>query len=142
MLAQDFSKRLTIVVRKDLEGWQAANAIAHIAAYIGNKLEADFATGDFFVSADNVEFPRNSQYPIIIKGANSASLLKEGLKAIREQELLSIEFIREELDCMSDAEVGASLKAKIYADVELLGFGVFGENEQVKLLTKNFNLWK
>lgn len=34
--SQDFSKKVIIVVRKDLEGWQIANTIAHISAYLGS----------------------------------------------------------------------------------------------------------
>lgn len=142
MTEQDFSRRLVIVVRKDIEGWQAANTIAHISAYVGNKLKDSFGTGDSFVLSDGGEIPRNSQYPMIIKAAENAEQVKDGFDQVREEGLLAIGFIREMIDSTSDEQIEAILKSKSYADVELLGFGVFGENEQIKSLTKKFSLWK
>lgn len=59
-MPQDFSKKFAIVVRKDLPLWQAMNAIAHTAAYLGNKMEAGFDTGDYFVTQDGKHHPRNT----------------------------------------------------------------------------------
>ncbi|KND49290.1 MAG: hypothetical protein AB203_02745 [Parcubacteria bacterium C7867-008] len=142
MKEQDFTKRLTIVVRSDLESWQVANAIAHISAYIGNKLEGDFDTGTYFTSVDNVTFPRNSQYPIIIKAASDTNVLKQAFDIVRAEGLLHIAFMREMIESSDDAEIERILKDKKCDDIELLGFGVFGENEKVKTLTKQFGLWK
>ena len=36
---QDFENRIVLVVRGDIEGWQVANTVAHIGAYLGNRLE-------------------------------------------------------------------------------------------------------
>lgn len=142
MTEQDFSSRLVIVVRKDLEGWQVANTIAHISSYVGNKLKDSFGTGESFAFSDGIEIPRNSQYPMIIKAAESAEQVKEIFDLAREKGLLCIGFIREMIDSTSDEEIENILKSKTYNDVELLGFGVFGENEQIKSLTKKFSLWK
>lgn len=142
MTPQDFSQRLVIVVRKDIEGWQVANTIAHISAYVGNKLKDSFGTAESFVFADGKEIPRNSQYPMIIKAAETADQVKEVFDLTRQEGLLSIGFIREMIDCTGDAQIEAILKDKSYADAELLGFGVFGENEQIKSLTRKFSLWK
>lgn len=142
MNEQDFSRRLVIVVRKDLEGWQVANTIAHISAYVGNKLKDSFGTGETFIFSDDVEIPRNSQYPMIIKAAENAEQVKEVFDLARQEGLLSIAFIREMIDSTSDEEIETILKNKTYDEAELLGFGVFGENEQIKSLTKKFSLWK
>lgn len=45
-MKQDFSKKIAIIVDRKLESWQVFNTIAHIAAYIGNKMEDKFDTGD------------------------------------------------------------------------------------------------
>ncbi len=142
MSEQDFTKRLTIVVRKDIEGWQAANAIAHIAAYLGNRLGEDFDTGDAFIAADGVAFPRNSQYPIILKSADSSEALHEALSEARKEGVLYLAFARNMIDHSDDRELEESLRAKPSGEIELLGLGVFGENEQIKALTKPFGLWK
>lgn len=142
MTEQDFSQRLVIVVRKDIEGWQVANTIAHISAYIGNKLKDSFGTGESFTFSDGIEIPRNSQYPMIIKAAENAVQTKESFDQVRQEGLLTIGFIREMIDCKGDEQIETILKSKAYGDAELLGFGVFGENEQIKSLTKKFSLWK
>jgi len=140
-MEQDFSRRLVIVVRKDLEGWHIANTIAHIAAYIGNKLGSTFGTGDFFNSKDGIKFPRNSQYPIIIKRASSSEQLQNLAEKVRATSLMHLCFVREMIDYASDDELQKSLGEKGTAEIELLGVGVFGPNEEVSSLTKKFGLW-
>lgn len=130
------------MVRKDLEGWQAANTIAHISAYVGNKLGGDFDTGDFFITKDSVNFPRNSQYPIIIKSSDDSVSLKELFEQAQKADLLHLGFIREMIDSSDDSEIEVALARKKSEDVELLGVGVFGENDEIKALTKRFSLWK
>lgn len=142
MVTQDFQNRIIIVVRKDIEGWQAANTIAHVSAYIGNQLKESFGTGEYFVTSDNIQFPRNSQYPIIIKSANTSEELKDLLKEARAHTLVHLGFIREMIDHTDDSELQLTLASKTENDVELLGVGVFGNNEGLKTLTKKFPLWK
>ena len=141
MAEQDFSKRLVIIVRKDLPAWQAANTVAHISAYIGYKLGGSFGTGEFFVTADKKDFPRNSQYPFIIKKANSNEQLHNVLLQAREHKILYHAFIREMIETTDDIERENILDSKPESGVELLGLGVFGPHEEVNLLTKKFSLW-
>ncbi|HUO50518.1 MAG TPA: DUF2000 domain-containing protein [Candidatus Paceibacterota bacterium] len=141
MSEQDFSQRLILVIRNDIEPWQVANTIAHISAYIGNKLGATFGTGDNFQTCDNVMYPRNSQYPIIIKRASSHEQLKNFSEKVRASGLLFHVFIREMIDHTNDADLQEVLGQKLDSDVELLGVGVFGPNNQVTVLSKKFGLW-
>ena len=46
------------------------------------------------------------------------------------------------IDTTVDQEIIDGLKNKTEAQTELLGIGIFGENEAVKTLTKKFSLWK
>lgn len=46
-MLQDFENRIVLVVRNDLEGWQIANTIAHMSAYLGNRLKDRFGIGVF-----------------------------------------------------------------------------------------------
>jgi len=142
MKEQDFSKRLTIVVRKDLESWQAANTIAHISAYIGNVLKGDFGTDDFFMSSDGAAFPRNTQYPIIIKSADNDSQLKNLYSQVSSAKVLHHVFFREMIETTDDLEIEKLLKEKEGSEVEFLGIGVFGNHEDINVLTKKFSLWK
>ena len=140
-MGQDFSKRFAIVVRHDLEPWQITNVIAHIAAKIGHAVE-QFDTGDSFTMKDGVSIPRNSQYPIIVLRAGSSEELRPLLSGIRAAQLPHLAFVREMLDFSDDAELQMALSKKAESEVEYLGIGMFGDNQEVKQLTKGFSLWK
>ena len=138
---QDFSKRVVIVVDKQLENWQIANAVGHTSAYLGNQLsKEDFDTADYFITKDSAELPRNSQYPIIIKRAASKDLKKLYIK-LQSSHLKHHVFIKEMIDTTDDTEIVEKLSKKTREDLVIYGIGVFGPNGDVNELTKNFQLW-
>lgn len=141
-MQQDFSRRAIIVVRKDLESWQIGNTIAHVGAYLGNKLWNSFATGERFTTKDAAAYPRNSQYPFIIKRANSSAQLRTLLEKARKAGVLHHAFVREMIDFADDAKLQEALGQKTDSEIELLGVGVFGSNDETSTLTKKFGLWE
>ncbi len=140
-MEQDFSSKIILVVRKDLEAWQIANTIGHISAYLGKELTDKFDTGETFVSKDGVNYPRNSQYPIIIKRAKSNEQLHNLMEKVREASVLYHCFIREMIEHKNDSDLQNALNNKTDTEVEYLGVGVFGKIEEVEKLTKKFGLW-
>jgi hypothetical protein len=138
---QDFSKRMAIVIRGDLPGWQVTNTIAHNAAYLGNKMHEPFDTGESFMTADDIGHPRNSQYPIIVLKCEAGDLLAF-MGVVRASGLPYLGFFREMIETTDDAEIEAILAKKTDTELEYLGIGLFGLNETVKALTKKFSLWK
>lgn len=140
-MEQDFNNKIVLVIRKDLESWQVANTVAHISAFLGNKLADNFGTGDNFTTLDGRIHPRNSQYPIIIKRANSNEQLHNLMANVRKSNFLYHGFIREMLDHTSDTDLQADLGNKNDEEVEYLGIGVFGKNKELDKLTKKFGLW-
>lgn len=141
-VSQDFENRIILVIRNDIEGWQIANTIAHISAYLGNQLKDRFGTGEFFVTKDSVNHPRNSQYPIIVKRAKSNEQLHNLMQKIRTEGILYHGFIREMIVHTADADLQKMLEQKNDKEVEYLGIGMFGLNDIVNTLTKKFSLWK
>lgn len=139
---QDFSQKIVIVVNKDLEKWQIMNSVGHVSAYLGNKLRENFGTGDNFVTKDSQNHPRNSQYPIIILGANSNEQLHNFMEKVRESKLEFHGFIKEMIETTNDNEITEILKNKDDKDIEYLAIGVFGDNEKIDALTKKFSLLK
>lgn len=140
-IKQDFSKKIVMVIDKNLEGWQAMNALAHMSAYVGNKIYEQFGTGENFVTKDGFLYPRNSQYPIITLSGESrdiASLVKK----VEESGLLFHVFIREMIETSDDEKIVKILSNKKEEDVEYLGIGIFGEKEKVTALTQGLKLWK
>ena len=141
MFAQDFSRKMVIAVRPDLLAWQAANTIAHCAAYLGNKMKDRFDTGNVFIAKDDKMHPRNSQYAIVVVKADEKEL-KDLMVKVRDSGLLYLGFIREMIETMDDEEIVRVLKEKTDGAMEYLGIGVFGKKEDVDPLTKKFSLWK
>ena len=138
---QDFSKRIVIVVRKDLESWQVLNTVAHISAYFGNQLKDNFGTGNYFLSKDKITHPRNSQYAIVVLSANSEELYPL-IQEIRRRNLLSINFIRDMIETTDDIELEKSISLKNDESLDYLGVGVFGDKNTLKEITGKFKLWK
>ena len=138
---QDFSKKIVVVLNKELESWQAMNAVGHISAFLGNKMDERFDTGEFFVSQDEEKFPRNSQYSIIALSAKEGQL-HTLLEKVKEVGLLYHVFIKEMIETTNDEKIVETLKDKKSTDIEILGIGIFGPNEEVEKLTKNYSLWK
>jgi lysyl-tRNA synthetase class 2 len=138
---QDFDNRIIVVVNKDLPSWQMANTVAHVSAYLGNKLEEKFGTGENFVTQDGKNHPRNSQYAIVILAANPGQM-SNFMGKVRETGLLYHGFIREMIETTNDAEIEKILADKKDDQIEYLGIGVYGDNETLKDITKKFSLWK
>lgn len=139
---QDFSKRIVAVVDKSLEPWRATNAVAHMSAIIGNEIDKKKLTsGDYFVGEDGVAIPRNSQYPIIIMGADQKDLHKLYQK-VTEKHLTHHVFIKEMQDTTNDEEIVATLKNQPITETNFYGISFFAGNELADELTKSFQLWK
>jgi hypothetical protein len=138
---QDFTKRMGIVVREDLPGWQVTNTVAHIAAYLGNKMKEPFDTGESFFTEDGVAHPRNTQYPIIVFRAAEKDL-PALMQEVRSSGLSYLGFIREMIETTDDSEIEKILGNKKDEAVEYLGIGLFGPDDILKAITKKFSLWK
>ena len=138
---QDFTRKMVIVINRDLPSWRAMNTVAHISGYISHKIVERFDTGEYFVTKDTINHPRNSQYQIIILSAKPGQM-KNCMEKVRASGLLYHGFIREMIETNDDNEIQKILDNKMDQEIEYLGIGVFGENEKVDALTKNYSLWK
>lgn len=141
MSQQDFTKKMVIVLRKDLNSWPLTNTIGHIAAFLGNKMKESFDTGVTFQSKDLLDYPRNSQYAVVALSADEAQL-KNLIKELRNRNLLWIAYVQEMIDLADDTELEQALEAKNSEDMDVLGVGIFGDKADLKGLTGRFFLWK
>ncbi len=140
-MKQDFSKKIVIVVNRNLENWQVLNAVAHTSAYLGNKLGNNFLTAEYFETKDGKRHPRNSQFPIIVLSAKPGQL-SPLMEEIRKAGLLYLGFIRDMIENNDDEEIVRIISEKLDSGIEYLGIGIFGDKEQLNYLTKKFSLWK
>lgn len=140
-LKQDFSKKMVIVVSKELQGWQLANTIAHLSAYLGNKIDpTKFRSRDKFVTKDG-EINTNSQYAIVAvtAGPNQLTNLLEKVEASGLEHLA---YVEEMIKFANDEDLNKALSGKEKSQLNYLGIGVFGDIEEVDKLTKKFSLLK
>lgn len=137
---QDFSRKIVIILNKDLPSWQIMNAQAHISAYLGNRIEM-FDTGENFDTKDSTPHPRNTQYPIITLSASTGQM-SNLIEKVRGSGLLYHGFIREMIETTNDKEIEVILANKKEEEIEYLGVGIFGPNEKVDAITKKYSLWK
>jgi|SRR3989338_7083134 len=140
-MTQDFSKKMTIVLREDLVSWQLTNTIGHIAAYLGNKMSEPFDTGEFFASEDGINFPRNSQFAIVALKATRDDLKNLSIK-LRDTNLSWIVYIQEMIDMIDDEELARKLSTVESDQMDILGIGIFGPKDELKELTGALRLWK
>src|SRR3989344_4101792 len=109
-MAQDFSKKISIVVREDVASWQLTNTVGHIAAYLGNKMSEPFDTGKYFISKDDVNYPRNSQFPVVTLRATKDEL-KSLATTLRDSNLSWIVYVQEMIDMGDDEELAKALNS-------------------------------
>lgn len=140
-MTQDFSKKMTIVLREDLASWQLTNTVGHIAAYLGNKMSDPFDTGEYFVSKDGENLPRNSQFAIVALKATKGEL-GDLVTKVRDADLLYIVYVQEMIDMIDDEELAQKLNTVEVNKLAILGIGIFGPKEQLKNLTGTLKLWK
>ena len=141
MIDQDFTKKMTVVLDSRLESWKLLNTVGHIVAFLGNKMDTKFATGDLFETKDGISYPRNSQYPLIALSATQQQL-RDLMKKIRETSLLFVAYIPEMIEYTDDKRLMAKVSQKTDDEIEYLGIGLFGDNDKLKELTKEYKLWK
>lgn len=140
-VGQDFDKKIVVVLNKDQEKWKVMNALGHIGAYLGNKMDSDFDTGEHFVTKDGIKHPRNSQYAIITLQATNNELM-DLMQRVRESGLLYLGYIPEMTETTDDSKLEQMVGTKEDKEIEYLGIGVFGDKEEVEKLTKKFSLFK
>lgn len=132
---------MSIVLREDLASWQLTNTIGHIAAYLGNKMQEPFDTGEYFESKDGQKFPRNSQYAIVALKATKAQLHELVAKA-QASGLLWIVYTQDMIDLIDDEELAQKFKNTPAEGLDILGIGLFGSKDALKVLTGSLKLWK
>lgn len=140
-MTQDFTRKMTIVLRDGLASWQLTNTVSHIAARLGNKMKEPFDTGEFFVSKDALSYPRNSQFPIISLTASEEKILSL-VSGLQNSSLLWIAYVQEMIDFIDDDQLAAALAAKTSQEMNILGVGIFGTKDELKPLTDGLKLWK
>lgn len=132
----DFDTKIKIVLRDDLEMWQALNVTAFLISGIAGTQEI---VGQPYRDKSGVRYLPMSQQPIIIHSA-SAECLRELLqKAITKDMAVSI-FTEELFGTYNDEDNRASVAGFSTEELHLVGIGLRGRKNPVDRLLKGVPL--
>ncbi len=138
---QDKSRKMVLVLNKELSGWQLTNTVGHLTAYLGSKIGEEKLLSRAKFETKDEEIPADSQYPVITLTANPGQMYNL-LQKVEEEDLVYLPYVREMIDYENDEELAEALKKKDKKDLEYLGIGIFGNNEKIDKLTKKFSMYK
>jgi len=138
---QDKSKKMLTVLNKDVKDWKILNTASHISAYLGNKItKNDFYSQPEFKLKDEQSIPSNSQYPIIALAASEKELHELAKKLITSG-IHYIIYTEEMIEFSDDEKLQKAVAKKKLEDLNIMGIGLFGENEKLDELAKEFKLF-
>jgi len=140
--SQDFSKKMVLLLNREVQGWQLTNTVGHITAYLGAFIgKENLCSVPRFETKDGDSIPPNSQYPVISFSGKPGQMYNF-LKKAEETGLPHLAYTQEMIEFNTDDELSADLKTKNKAELKYLGIGVFGDDKTIDTLTKKFSLYK
>ncbi len=140
---QDTSRKMVIVLREDLEGWQLTNTVAHISGLLGSEIGKNkLTTREEFALQGGEAIKANAQYAMIMMKAKSAEQLYNLLTKAEQQGVQSMAFVQDMINLNLDKDLQHTLGAQKKSELDYIGVGLFGTNEEISQLTKKFSLWK
>lgn len=141
-IVQDKTKKLTMVLKEDLKGWQLTNTVGHLTAYLGAQIGKDnFQSTISFETKDGTSLPANCQYPVITKSA-TVKQLENLVSKVEKSDLPYLIYTMDMIDSGDDVELTKMFEKQEKAKLRYLGIGIFGDNKKVDKLTNKFSLWK
>ena len=140
-IKKDFSKKMALVINKDLTGWQLNNTISQLSMCIGNKVKINSEDLEGFETSDSKKLPPILNIPVVSLSAKS-SQFNDLLTALSDEKLIFSVYTEDMIKFSDDEELQKIIKTKEFASLKIFGIGIFGDNEVVNRLTKKFSLWK
>lgn len=140
-IKKDFSKKIALVLNKDLLGWQLNNTISQLSMCIGNKLSIKADDLEKFETSDSKELPPILNFPVVSLSAKP-SQFHDLIAALNEEKLIFSVYTEDMIKFSDDEELKKIIKTKEFLNLKIFGVGIFGDNDKVNRLTKKFSLWK
>ncbi len=133
-----FPTRVALVLRDDLEPWQAAN----VAAFLASGIAADQQLlGDPYVDADGTSYLRLLGQPIVVLQGDAASLQGIRTKATARELRVAV-FDRGMFATGHDAANREVVAASPGAELDLVGVAVHGAKNAVDRVLKGVPLYR
>lgn len=135
-------KRFIAVLNKKIETGKLMNALAHMAAGFSdlypNKEELLFKP---YVDKDGGEHPHISDNPFIVLASDNSNQIRTLRNALKEKNILFNDFTST-MTVGTAEEQRARTKQTPELELEYWGICFFGEENELRELTKRFSLWR
>jgi len=134
--------KFVAVLNKKIEPGRIMNALGHMAvgfsALYPNKEELLFAS---YFDKDGNEHPSISDHPFIVLSADNSNQIRTLRNALKEKNILFTDFT-DTMIVGTAEEQKQRTKETPEQELEYYGICFFGENEELRELTKKFSLWR
>lgn len=135
-------KRFVAVLNKKIETGRIMNALAHMAvglsALYPDKEELLFAS---YFDKDGNDHPSISDHPFIILSADNSNQIRTLRNGLKEKNIVFNDFTNAMVEGTAEEQRERSRQTP-ELELEYYGICFFGEENELRELTKRFSLWK
>jgi hypothetical protein len=133
-------KKAYVILRADLSLESTLNTTALLSMGLA-KLEPELVGPPVF-DACGAGYPGITRVPIIIMKAKNPDKLKASFEEMRAEGLAPVPFFEHSRSLHTYTEYEASMMKTSLRELDLSGFGVVGDSQELKKHLKRFSLWK
>ena len=135
-------KKLVIVLAANLEAGVAAHVVAHLSLAIGHRVPLEDMGKEQLVDDSQFGHMGISKYPIVITKVKPGRLKKLLVEAQHSEQLLLADYPEEMLITSHDDELAHAMKNKKTKEFNYFGVALYGNSNELSLLTGKFTLWR
>jgi hypothetical protein len=134
--------KFVAVMNKKIEAGKIMNALGHMAAGLGASYpDKDILRLDTYTGKNGEVHPNISDNPFIVLAADNSNKIRTLRAALIEAQIPFVDFI-DTMTVGTFAEQKQRTAETSDEDLEYFGICFFGEQDQLRELTKKFSLWK
>ena len=132
-----FDTKIAVLLRDDLEAWQALNVTAFLVSAIGQRNPE--VIGEPYADADGTEYLPMFRQPVVVLQASKETLARSFERAVSRDVALSI-FTADLFATGNDRDNRAAVRSVSRADLDLAGIAVFGPRGAVDKIAKGAHM--
>lgn len=132
-----FDTKIKIILRDDLQTWQALNVTAFLVSGIAATQDI---VGEPYQDASGMQYLPMAQQPMMIQKASRKQLVELLQKATEKEMAVSI-YTEELFKTTHDEENRAEVLKHATQDLNLVGIGIRGKKNPLDKLTKGIELY-
>jgi len=134
--------KFVAVINKKVEPGRARNALGHMAAGLGNGYPDKQALAfDNYTDKDGSQHKSISDNPFIVLKADNGKQIRTLRNALIEKNIYFVDFIDTMIEGTAQEQKNRT-KQTHETNLDYYGICFFGENEELRELTKKFSLWR